>query len=590
MQLGVLSGFKFKDFFSSNPLVVLLFLSFLLIAGAKTVLSLSFVSPFVLGDESLYANMARSIASDWYTGLTYGFYPPGYSLLLSPIYLLTSDQATAYSAILVINSVVTSLILFPSFFILKRFIRPNIALLGSILIALSPSVTTYSFVIFSENLFTLLFMLSAWALIKMREHNNKFFAALAGFLLFALFLTRATGIAVIAAFLFVVVYDFIKEKMSVRAIATSYYVSAIFFFAPLVIWFFYTISIGAAGLPKAPVYVPGSYSPSAYLSSLLQVFSDSHSFLTFLGLFSNQLAFLIVSSFFLFFATAVISFLLIQHVKRKDSFIVLVIYSAFSSLFLVVISATHMYRGLTVVLSPGYLVYGRYIAPAVPLLLVIGLIGFFYLRFRKNNFLHISLLFLFLLLISFPLGSISRYRFPSNMPIHYLLSYNTASTGIQEFLQPVFMLFFYAIASLVFIFAYLRSKQKDKIIAISIIFFCLVSVAAFIPAYSQARSNSFKTHDANVIGRYLQSNANESTVLIMPLLPGNPVVNGRIRYMADFWVQVKVIGVDYDITADSNFTSLPDADYLLSRHLLPYDVVAEDPDGTRLYLLNSRAS
>lgn len=167
--------------FLSSGYIPLLFVFFLLVI-IKILISFYFKSPSIFADETVYAETARNILrGEFYSKLQYcQTYPPGYSLFLSIVHLLSDNSLASYQFMLIINSFLTSSIIFPAYFLLKKYCSDKFSLLGSILVSLSPSVVLYNFVVMSENLFIPLFTLSLWFLIESCETNSKKWGILAG--------------------------------------------------------------------------------------------------------------------------------------------------------------------------------------------------------------------------------------------------------------------------------------------------------------------------------------------------------------------------------------------------------------------------
>ena len=133
-DFSLLSKFKKNDY-----LPMLIYFYVFLVIG-KILLALSFKTPWLIADEVVYADIAKNIVLNFnfICNLQYcQTYPPGYSFLLSFSYLFADNNI--YHAMLFINAIANSLILFPAYYICKKFMDEKIAFLIAILIAIAPS-------------------------------------------------------------------------------------------------------------------------------------------------------------------------------------------------------------------------------------------------------------------------------------------------------------------------------------------------------------------------------------------------------------------------------------------------------------------
>ncbi len=127
--------------------------------------------PFILVDELIYSEVARSIAAG--TGLlvrdqAYSVASVVYPLLISPAYLLFDSLPTAYAVVKGINALLMSLAAVPAYLLGRRVLPPRLAFLGAGLAVLLPSLV-YSGTVMTENAFYPAFLLVAWQLVRVLE-------------------------------------------------------------------------------------------------------------------------------------------------------------------------------------------------------------------------------------------------------------------------------------------------------------------------------------------------------------------------------------------------------------------------------------
>jgi glycosyltransferase involved in cell wall biosynthesis len=176
-----------------------------LYAVAVTVLltlALRVKSPWIMVDELVYSDTARSVADG--AGFTirgtsagYGYV---YPLLLSIPYALFERITDAYAFARVVNALVMASVVFPVYLVARRVVKPSAALAAAALaVAVPPMVYVAS--LMTENVFYPLFMWLVVALVLALERPTlrRQLAVLALCLL--LFLTRAQAVALVAAVL-----------------------------------------------------------------------------------------------------------------------------------------------------------------------------------------------------------------------------------------------------------------------------------------------------------------------------------------------------------------------------------------------------
>ena len=185
----------------SHPL---LWLGGLYVAAVVIQLSLALrvVSPWIMVDELVYSDMARSFARTGHfllrdTHASYGFV---YPLLLSPVYLLFGPVAHAYEWARVVNSLVMCSVVLPTYLLARRVVREVPALLAAALsVGLPPLV--YTGTLMTENAFYPVFAWLAFALVLALERPTVRRQVVVVALCAVAFLTRAQAVALVASVL-----------------------------------------------------------------------------------------------------------------------------------------------------------------------------------------------------------------------------------------------------------------------------------------------------------------------------------------------------------------------------------------------------
>jgi hypothetical protein len=160
------------------------------------------VAPWIMVDEIVYSELARSIAEsarllvrgEPVGSLAYGVVYPG---LLSPAFLLDS-LTSAYAAAKAINAVVISLAAVPAYLLARRVLTTGYALAAALLTVAVPSMF-YAGTIMTENAFYPVFLTAALALVAALERPTAGRVVL--FLLAAgvAYLTRAQAVLLVPA-------------------------------------------------------------------------------------------------------------------------------------------------------------------------------------------------------------------------------------------------------------------------------------------------------------------------------------------------------------------------------------------------------
>ena len=180
---------------ASVGLLVMLLVSF----GVRLWLAWRVPTPWIMVDELIYSEMAKSFAASGHfliRGGPSGISSVGYPFLISPGWL-PGPVATAYGIAKTVNVALVSLTAIPTYFWAARLVRNRwLALAASALVLLMPALL-YSGMLMTENAFLPTFVLAAWAIAVALERPTLFaqLAALAAVGLVCVF--RIQGIVLL---------------------------------------------------------------------------------------------------------------------------------------------------------------------------------------------------------------------------------------------------------------------------------------------------------------------------------------------------------------------------------------------------------
>lgn len=177
------------------------------------------VAPFIMVDELIYSELARSIASDGtlqVRDVPAGGFSVVYPLLISPAYAIFDDLPTAYAAVKTLNALYMSLAAVPAYFLARRVLGVPLALLAAVLAVALPSLV-YTGTVMTENVFYPLFLSAALALVLVLEHPSLPRQAALLALVAVSFGTRVQAIAIVPAILAAPVLLALLQRRPLRA-------------------------------------------------------------------------------------------------------------------------------------------------------------------------------------------------------------------------------------------------------------------------------------------------------------------------------------------------------------------------------------
>ncbi|MCJ7446019.1 MAG: hypothetical protein MUO26_16115 [Methanotrichaceae archaeon] len=467
--------------------------------------------------------MAKNINSPEYSK-----YPVGYPIILSIAYSPSADKVIIYHIMLAINCFLSSLIIFPAYFILSKFCPKGYSLFGSFVVAALPTINLYSFLLLSENLFTPLFIFSIFAIIKTYESKSANWILIALLSVVGLFFTRHAGIIMLFGFFISFIFYIIaygpKERRNI-----NYFILILI----LSIFFGYLL-IRTNLMPMDYLKWFGDYSAISYNVIKLFIFDKDFS-LNIVFLFFNGVRFLILSSYFIFLIFFVLLLLSIIGYKKQEN----PIYAWFESLndeeklgfkmSIIYFTSSGFISLLAIPLRvPGLQIYTRYLDPFIPGIFIFGLIAlnkiYGYKIFYKNFLYFIIILFICLFALKFP------EILPDAMTIYYI-----------KFLKdvgPTSIVFAIVMTSFLIVFyLFIIRKQFYKgFLAYVILFSICISAYAL---HSNLFYHSDFMYKQNQIGTYLYNNSNDKTIT---LIDEDDVTKDRvIWYMTRFWAQGPLI-------------------------------------------------
>jgi len=165
-------------------------------------LGLRVVSPWIMVDEIVYSDMARSFASTGHFLIrgAHGNYGFVYPLLISPAYAIFGSMAEAYRWVRVIDALAMSSVVFPAYLLARRVVKAPSALAAAALAVAVPSMV-YVGTVMTENAFYPIFVWLAYALVLALDRPTARRQIVVLALCVLAFVTRAQTVALVAAVL-----------------------------------------------------------------------------------------------------------------------------------------------------------------------------------------------------------------------------------------------------------------------------------------------------------------------------------------------------------------------------------------------------
>lgn len=560
--------------------------SFCLLILAKALLSFRFHSPWMMPDEVSYAKMAANIFGSVHPTLS-----PGYPLFLSIAYLSSGNMNVVYHCMLLINCFLSSLILFPSYFILNKYCAKDFALMGAVLVATLPSSILYTFLIMTENLFIPIFLFSIWFLLQAYETEKPYWIFLAILSVALLFFIRHNGIFMVGSMAVSLVYFLLSSGRLKGYSKLISYKSAPANFAAFLILFL-IISAIILNRINGYHYLIWMYShASTDIQIYSALFSNADNLSAYLVLLQNEVGYIIITTYFIF---TVLSFIFFFHLflptskicisaslaewfktmgaRRKISLKSTSIYFLLIFIVLIPSTTTYVYRMNQQFPEGNWVLISRYIDPTIPAFFLFGLLALYKIReIPKRRSLALIVAFAAIFSVIFFI------RFPT------LLNADIISIFFIKFFMnraPNFAVFpavaagFFSLLGM-----HLMSKRHKEIFFLALIIF---SICASAYTYHQTFIyHSDKNNTENGIGKFLNAYADSDNYQIF-MDWEDYQRDWYFSILTSFWTKKEITYGDINGTL-TDLKSNEKKAYLISSKVLPLETLAVSSRGYYLY-------
>lgn len=241
------------------------YLIFVYIAGTALRFALAIIAcqnPFIMPDEALYANIARSIAQG--TGITLRNQPITYtnvlySILIAPIYALFR-AGTQFRVIQLFNCLVMNLAIFPAFGIAKKFTDNKKAFMIALVSIVVPDMMMTTHVM-TEAIVYPLFLLTIYLMFSYFSSSESKWtkAVFIGFTMFLLSQAKSGSIALGVVFLGLLIFDCIRNRKRSTIIYTLVFAGV---FAGLALIMHFALSWSGMNFSQQTLYQTQTQMPT----------------------------------------------------------------------------------------------------------------------------------------------------------------------------------------------------------------------------------------------------------------------------------------------------------------------------------------
>jgi 4-amino-4-deoxy-L-arabinose transferase-like glycosyltransferase len=531
-----------------------LLIIYLTVALVKIILTLEIQSPFIF-DEGSYSEMAQSfIKSGQFLiqDAPSNQYPPFYTVVISIAYF-SGDGTVAYPLVKIINSLLSSLIIFPVWLIAREFLSEKKSLIIAVMSSLMPASFAYTFTIVSENVFYPLFIFSLFFMMRSLAEGSRKWDVLCGVSIGLSILTKMTGMVLLVALVsYLLIRGIVRHGRSIIKIIMAvlekwrtFLVSAAVIAPWLIrnVYYFGFTYEGVMGYP--PLTEVGSF--ASRVTGTKSALSPAD----FVYWGTMHAAYFILATGIIFFALSIVLAWTAWRQKswqnKNTNLRAFIAISWISWMVFVLICAYWTYYG-----GHRYLM-GRYIVSILPAFLIMGAMGLNSYENSRHKPLFGALVICSAVLAFIPINYLIRaYSTPDAYML--LVPQQLCEMGILHFM-PSATVIKSVLVALPFVFLILAWKNLLKwkyIIPLLLAFFLVGSTLASSVIYVASQD----VQDEFAIGLWLHDNAPRRSTVLFDERDKNETL--WVQFGAEFWADARIK------TGDVNM----EADYIVSLHQL----------------------
>lgn len=449
------------------------FFIYLFIVAIKVLLSPLIKSPGIFGDEAVYFWMAKApLTNHVYIKLSY---PPLYPISISLSHILFDTVHSSFLATKVINSFLSTTVIFPTYYLANLFLKRRESLFVSFLSTIIPLAFIGTFFIVSENLFYPIFILSVYLIIKSEIDNSIKYTILSGVVISLAILTRPLGLILIVGYLFLLFLKIIyRENISrykyvfipISITLVPYFVYKILKYSYYD--FYQNILFGQCITEQIKGMIIGIYP----FFNVLRMFISHFDYLT-----------LASGIFFMVFSISLLYSILQK--RKRDKLTTFTLFSWVTIFTTLSVSSIFLLIDIIII--------SRYVFFVLPLLFIMGL-KFISTYISKRESIVIGSMSLVVPLMLFMEGldkaylpSITSYSYISSVPVLIVIGLSSV----------ILLLLFLKMNNI---------KRRRIFLYVSVLFVSCLFLLGNIEDFQERRAISIDAYNKSAIGRYVLNN------------------------------------------------------------------------------------
>ncbi len=520
----------------------------------KSILSYFVPAPSEFSDGYIYAKMARNMFYFLTPNIGSG-YQPLYPIILSISYFFR-DMTIVYPIMKFINSLISSLIIFPAWFIAKEFFDKKDALKLAILVSLISPIFAFAPLIMSENLYFPLFLLSSYFIYRSFVTPSYRWDILAGIFIGISIASRILSIALVAGLFGLLIFDYFHKDHSKQFKRKCVlFIFTFIFISPLIIENLLTFGFSFSGLL-------GRYSGDAGAS-----LNEGYPFTRIIPRILINFGYTTIALLIIYVLSSLTLFKDYKSNYKLFTFGTL----TFTTLFaLLLISVNHGINSSAFLFDRlGGQVLGRYLAAIFPAFFIIGSYGFI-----KKHELSKKYLIITALILAFTANIVILPLFPiNNMSLTYL---GVVLFFLRKIISDYILLIIFGIIFFTLPFIFYKIYRKfnfEKITSWTFIFFILLGILNYSVIIFNSHTFWYKGDQMQLGIWFNDYDKGKSTVLFDIRDNGEKIEKLNQSILCDpnacimgFWMNNNIlIGHPDEVKSD----------YIISKHKLDYPIVKE---------------
>ncbi len=536
-------------------IVILLILIKILLAMLITVpLGFSDSLTHLEGAKTFFANpsLSSAISTQKYT-----LFP----LLISPL-LFFKDMGFVYFLILVLNAIISSLIIFPTYKIAKEFLHEKESILVATVIAMLPAIFISSFYIMSEALFSLLLITSLYLIFQAYTKQKKKWDILAGISVAATLLTKSIGIILIPIVFFLFLRAIKNKQWSLVKTKILLGLSTFLFLLP-----FFIAKGQKNGFTLAGIL--------GYSNEITNITHATNPTIKILWLFFYT-DYIILASTIICACIFIYALLNYKKKNEKEKIILQLTFWLLIGTILIAANNASYFSNIE-----DTRIIGRYVEINLVLLILTSIV---FIRDWKSHWDFQKTLILLLITITTPF-ILTRALFPLN------------NTGLSLLgtIQIIFQLFklqiwLATIPLLIVVFLILKIKKlkANKFLYFLFLYFLIISLLSTSMIIYDANKN-WASLEETELGQWININLAKNATFLIDI---NDMLDTDFRSKSTNVTETKdrpITVIGYWIYGNYTITDVTEAkkfNYIISTQDLPYDIVKEG-ETIKIYKVNA---